>query len=153
VEGERAPELAARTAGSQFPAPPGPGVPLAPGLGYVMRMTRRLSFGWASLVAWMLLGLVPVSTPALGGPAERALRPAERGQSPLGNNPTPPTDPRFSIQSPRQGWPLDTALPADPFALAVRFLVVAGPLAGTTRPAPLAPVAFPHFPTGPPVSS
>lgn len=115
-------------------------------------MTRRSSFGWISLVTWLLLGLVPASSPSIGGPIERSFRASERGQSPLGSNPTPPTDPRFSIQSPRQGWPLDAFLPADPFALAVRSLVVTDQSAGSNRPAPRAPVAFPHFPTGPPLS-
>lgn len=150
------PELADRGSGAQSGACPAAvprGVPQSGGPGYVTWMTRRFSLGWASLVAWMLFGLVPTGTPRLEARTDRSFRPAERGQSPLGTTPTPPTDPRFTFQSPRQGWPLDAALPANPFALAVRFLIVPGPSVGAIRPAPRTPVAFPLFPTGPPVLS
>jgi hypothetical protein len=129
------------------------GVPRGRRAEYVTGMTGRFSIGWASLLAWVLCGLLPAGTLAVDARNDRSLRPAERGQSPLGSNPAVPIDPRLSAQPSRQGWPLDVALPADPFALAVRLIVLSGPAVRDTRPAWRTAVAFPYFPTGPPARS
>lgn len=113
---------------------------------------QRASLGWGSLLALVLLGLLPLGSPTRGS-TDRALGQATREGAPLNTAPAGLRRVDLAAEAVRPHHAAGAALAALPGQLALRLVALATGSITTGQSIRPTPVAFPYFPTGPPIRS